>query len=261
MKDPTVSIIIPSFRRAHPDRLPGRDYFRSAKYCVPESQAAEYVNVVGASRVLAIPDSADGNIARKRNWILRNIPRPLLMIDDDVSGLCHTEGVYKRGRWTGKSNQKIMLTPEEADDLIVRGFNLAHQFGCVLWGLNLNEDGRIYKQFKPFSLSAPVLRPFTGHLAHRYLNDERMGSKDDYDFALQVLNKERKILRLNKFAYVCEHGDNAGGIVSSRTIESETKFCRAIERKWGRHIIQYSLQPKRMADLLNARVAVPIGNV
>lgn len=52
MKDPTVSIIIPSFRRAHPDRLPGRDYFQSAKYCVPESQAKDYANVVGASRVV-----------------------------------------------------------------------------------------------------------------------------------------------------------------------------------------------------------------
>jgi hypothetical protein len=74
-----------------------------------------------------------------------------------------------------------------------------------------------------------------------------------------VLHRHKKVLRVNKYAYDCEHGDNAGGIVSMRTWEREVAYCRAIERKWGRHIISYPLEPKKMGDLLNGRVNVPIG--
>lgn len=251
-----VSIVIPSYGR--PNALRGYDYFPTAKYVVPKSQAAAYRKRVAADRLIVIPDKADGNIARKRNWILKHIPRPLLMLDDDVSRLVMTEGRYdKEGRFTGCA-EKIPLTPKQAMEVITQGFNLAHQWGCVLWGLNVNTDGRNYQQYKPFSLTNVILGPFQGHLKHGLLCDERMGTKDDYDFSLQVLHKYKKALRLNKFAYDCDHGDNQGGLVSMRTWEREVHCCRAIEKKWGRHIISYPLEPKRMGDLLNGRVNVPV---
>lgn len=253
-----VFIAIPSIGRA--DALKGYHYFPSARYVVPQSQAAAYLKKVAKSRLVVIPDEADGNIARKRNWILQNLPRPLLMIDDDVARLVMTEGRYdKDGRFLGCAAEKIPLTPDQAVDVIAQGFNLAHHWGCVLWGINVNTDGRNYQQYKPFSLTNVILGPFQGHLDHGLLCDERMGSKDDYDLSLQALNKHRKVLRLNKFAYDCDHGDNAGGIVSMRTMERETAYCRAIEKKWGRHIISYPLKPKKMGDLLNGRVNVPGG--
>jgi hypothetical protein len=155
----------------------------------------------------------------------------------------------------------IRLTPEQTDAVIRNGFNLAHQWGCVLWGLNVNTDGRNYQQYRPFNLSSVVLGPFMGHLDHDLLYDETMGTKDDYDFSLQALNRYRKVLRMNKYAYYCDHGDNGGGIVSMRTMKREMDYCRAIERKWGRHIIRYPLEPKRMSQILNGRVNVPIAGV
>lgn len=255
-----VNIVIPSYKRAH--ALKGYDYFPTARYVIPASQEADYLKTCSPDRLIVIPDECDGNIARKRNWILKNIPRPLLMLDDDVSALAMTEGIYdERGRFTGRCRQHQVLTPEQAHEVIIQGFNLAHQWGCVFWGLNVNTDGRNYQQYKPFSLTAPILGPFQGHLEHDLLCDERMGTKDDYDFFLQVLHRHKKALRLNKFCYVCDHGDNLGGIVSMRTMEKETQYCRAIESKWGRHIISYPLKPRRMSDLLNGRVRVPIAGV
>jgi hypothetical protein len=255
----SVSIIIPSYGR--PNALRGYKYFRTARYVVPKSQAAAYRKTVAKNRLIVIPDSADGNIAKKRNWILRNIPRPILMLDDDVSRLVMTEGRYdQEGKFTGCA-EKIPLTPEQAMEVITQGFNLAHQWGCVLWGVNLNTDGRNYQQYRPFSLTNPILGPLAGHLEHGLFYDERLPFKEDYDFSLQVLNKHRKALRLNKFAYDCDHGDNRGGVVSIRTWELEASNCRAIERKWGRQIISYPLEPKKMIDLLNGRVNVPIAGV
>jgi hypothetical protein len=82
-----MNVVIPSFKRA--DKLLGKDYFTMAKYVVPESQADAYSKVVGKKRVIALPDDQDGNIGRKRNWILRNISRPLIMMDDDVRKLVY----------------------------------------------------------------------------------------------------------------------------------------------------------------------------
>lgn len=77
-----VNIIIPTFKRA--GNVKGFNYFKSSKLCVSESQSAEYARHYGKRRLLVMPDEFEGNIARKRNWILRNVKRPLLMVDDDV---------------------------------------------------------------------------------------------------------------------------------------------------------------------------------
>lgn len=249
-----MNIVIPSYKRSH--RLLGKDYWLEAQYVVPESQAQEYREQVGVDRVIPIPDDQDGNIAKKRNWILKNVPRPLVMIDDDVRCLTMTEG----GK-NSKATQFIKLTYDEAKNVIINGFNLAQDWGCVLWGINVNTDGRNYQQYKPFSLTQVVLGPFMAHLDHDLLYDERMGTKDDYDFSLQVLQRHKKILRMNKYSYDCDHGDNEGGIVSMRTMDREIGYCRAIERKWGRKVISYPLEPKKRSELLNGRVNVPIAGV
>ena len=254
-----VTIAIPSYRRAR--RLAGAEYFKGAKYVVPESQRDEYTATVGAGRLVVIQDSEDGCIGRKRNWILRNIDRPVLMIDDDVEGLATVEGSHEGRDGTGKVNQRKKLTPEQAQAVIEHGFNLANEWGCVLWGIAMNEDGRNYQQYKPFALTEVVLGPFQGHLEHGLMYDERMGTKEDYDFSLQVLNRFRKVLRINKYSYLCRHGDNAGGIVSMRTMERELADCRAIERKWGRAIIHYPLAPRKITELLNGNVNAPIRGV
>lgn len=254
-----INIVIPTYKRAC--ALVGEDYFRFSKYVLPESQRDDYKKMLPAKRMIVIPDENDGNIARKRNWILRNIGRPLLMLDDDVCGLTTTEGIYTGGEFQ-KAKQMVKLTPDQATNVIECGFNLANEFGCVLWGVNVNTDGRNYQQYKPFSLSHVILGPFSGHLKHDLFYDERMGTKDDYDFSLQVLRKYKKILRINKYSYDCSHGTNSGGLVGGRTLELEAKYCQAIMKKWGAGIIKYTLPPKKPTDLLNAaRVNIPIAGV
>lgn len=198
-----INVVIPSYNRANVIQR-GARYFPYAKYVVPESQKAAYAQAVGQDRVVAIPDKHDGNIARKRNWILRNIKRPLLMIDDDVEHLDMTEGM----------REKQKLTAEQAEAVIVHGFNLAYDWDCKLWGINVNTDGRNYQQYKPFTLTQVILGPFQGHFEHGVFCDERMDTKDDYDMSLQILAAYGKLLRLNKYSYHCKHGKNKGGIVS-----------------------------------------------
>jgi len=248
-----MNIIIPSYKRS--DNLIGKDYFNMAKYCVPESQEKEYIKVLGKKRVIILPDDEDGNIVKKRNWILKNISRPLIMIDDDVSELNYFES-------NNNKPKKKTLDINNLTTFFEKSFLLCNEFGAKMWGINQNQDTVAYKQYSPFNLSNIILGPFQGHLDHDLLFDERVGSKDDYDMSLQHLNKYKKVLRLNKYSYDCKHGDNSGGIVSYRSKDKEIEYCKAIMRKWGKRIIQYQIPPKKMTDLLNAKkVNVPIGGV
>lgn len=252
-----MNVIIPSYKRSHD--LKGKDYFFMAKYCVPESQKDEYIKEVGKDRVITLPDNQDGDIVKKRNWILKNIPRPLIMIDDDVKSINYYEN--RKGENDGEHKNKE-LDKHELNNFFKHNFQLCEDFNCKMWGLGQNEDNRIYKEFLPFNLSNIVLGPFQAHLEHGLLFDSRVGTKDDYDMALQQLQKYKKVLRLNKFHYLCEHGDNKGGIVSYRSKEKEIEYCKQIMLKWGKKIIQYKIPPQKMTDLLNAKkVNVPIKGV
>jgi hypothetical protein len=252
-----MNVIIPSYKRSHD--LKGKDYFFMAKYCVPESQEKEYIEAVGKDRVITLPDSEDGDIVKKRNWILNNIEFPLIMIDDDVSEIGYFES--RTGKVDGNHSRKTM-NKNLLIDFFEHNFNLANEFNCKMWGLAQNQDNRICKEFLPFNLTNIILGPFQGHLEHNLIFDNRVGTKDDYDMSLQQLRKFKKVLRLNKFHYLCEHGDNKGGIVSYRSKEKEIEYCKQIMLKWGKKIIQYKIPPTKMTDLLNAKkVNIPIKGV
>lgn len=248
-----MNIIIPSYKRSH--ELKGKDYFLMAKYCIPESQRDEYVKIVGIDRIITIPDDQDGNIVKKRNWILKNVARPLIMIDDDVKKLSYWDN--RKKSYLRKDLDKNLI-----NELFEEFISLSLQFSVKMFGVSQNTDDRVFKEFSPFSLKNIILGPFQGHLDHDLLFDERVGTKDDYDMSLQQLHKYKKILRFNKFAYECDHGDNKGGIVSYRSKGKEVQYCEAIMKKWGSAVIKYELPPKKMTDLLNAKyVNVPIKGV
>lgn len=253
-----LTIVIPSYKRW--DYLAGYDYFNSAKYIIPESQYKKYIEGRDKKRFVVIPDSEDGNIAKKRNWILKNISRPLIMIDDDVKRLTMCEG-GEYFRQHGRAKQMIPLTPSEAVNIMIQAANLAHEWGCPIFGFNLNTDGRNYQQYKPFSLTQPILGPCSGHLDHDLLYDEKMDLKEDYDISIQALNKFRKILRLNKYAVDAAHKENKGGCVSYRTMEREAAACKAIEKKWGTNIIHYNTKKGKYIAYLNGIVHIPINGV
>jgi hypothetical protein len=131
-----------------------------------------------------------------------------------------------------------------------------------MFGLAQNKDDRSFKEYQPFNLCRITLGPFSGHLKHELFYDEIVGSKDDYDMTLQQLHAYKMVLRINKFAYDCDHGNNSGGSVATRTKQKEIDFCKQIMLKWGKSIIQYRIPPKKATDLLNAKkVNVPIKGI
>lgn len=128
-----VNVTIASYKRAH--KLVGYDYFKMAKIVAPHSQRDEYFKTVAKDRLIIIPDKDDGHHCRKRNWILRNITRPVLILDDDVKMIIHTEG-GEHFRRNGRAMQQIPLPADRVEWFIENGFNLAYSWGVPFWGIN-----------------------------------------------------------------------------------------------------------------------------
>ena len=171
-------------------------------------------------------------------------------------------------------------TPYEADTVLAQkinstdvhsflnyGFNLAKEFNCKYWGLNLNNDKGSYREYSPFSLKSVLLGPFGGFIKGfdcRY--DEKLPLKEDYDLSIQALNKYRKILRVNFVHYVCKQHTNEGGCASYRTINREKKQLLLLQKKWGKSIVKEDTTKKKNSNKvktfdINPVIKVPIGGI
>lgn len=227
-------VFIVSYKRAGivtSDRV-----FKNAKLVIPESQYEEYAKheYKNGCELLPIPDEADGNSARKRNYVLEHFQDMgngnTLIVDDDYDHI---------GRITDRKNEKLDV--ERVDALLRNGFQMCRDLGTVLWGINVQSDPKFYKETSPFSMLSPVLGPFQGFVDCPLRYDEDIPLKEDYDLSLQVLQKYHKILRFNMYYYLVNHFDKPGGVVSYRTKQREIENLERLVQKWGKKVIKYNL--------------------
>lgn len=246
-------ILSPSWKRAN--ICTSHEYFTNLKYVVCESQKDDYLE--SNLPIVTCPDSAQGNVSRVRNWILDYAKNEdLLIVDDDIKNI---------GYWDGNNSKK--LSSEEADEFIENGFNLAKQFGVRMWGINIIGDKGAYREYTPFSLTNVILGPFGGFINCDLRYDENLPLKEDYDMSLQVLNKYRKILRINYAHYNCEQHTNLGGCAEYRTLDEEKSQFDLLRKKWGSDIVKTdsqkrSVNRKRQESYdINPIIKIPIAGV
>lgn len=246
-------ILSPSWKRE--SICTSHKYLKGLRYVVCEAQADKYAEK--KLPVLICPDKAQGNVSRVRNWILNHANGGnVCIVDDDIKHL---------GCWDGNKHKK--MTAEEADEFIENGFNLAEQFDVRLWGINLLQDKGAFREYTPFSLTNVILGPFGGFRNCDARYDEALPLKEDYDLSLQLLNKHRKILRINHAHYVCEQHTNRGGCAEYRTIAAERNQFSALAKKWGGKIVRSDSgnskteRTKQKTYDINPIIKVPIGGV
>lgn len=196
-------------------------------YVVRENEAAAYTH--HGANIIKIPESSGvSNIANTRNWILENkISEFIVMVDDDLR---HIEYIHKR--------EHMKLSVDEIDDMMIKGFQMAVDCGSGMWGINCQTDPRFYKINKPFCFSNIVLGPFVAILDCSLRYDENLFLKEDYDMFLQQMNKHRKVLRLDMYAYACDHQKLAGGCQAHRTNSEEKKQFDLLQKKWGSDLVK-----------------------
>lgn len=228
-------VFIASYKRA--GGVTSDAVFKNAKIVIPESQYEEYSKheYENGCELLTIPDEADGNIAKKRNYIMDNFndmcDGNMAIVDDDYEFI---------GMIQDRRNHRLDV--EQVEALLHNGFQMCRDLGTVMWGLNVQRDPKFHRETNPFSMLPVCLGPFQAFCDNPLRYDERLPLKEDYDMSLQVLRKYHKILRFNKFYHEVDHFNKSGGVVSYRTKQKELEQLQELERKWGSKVVKYDIE-------------------
>lgn len=237
-----ISINCPSYKRPKVKTL---KYLPFCKVWVAAEELDEYKASNKGATIEAL-GCKQGNVSRVRNYILdKEFERGadvVCIVDDDLRGIYH----FEKAKHNNFGYEQHKVEAGEFEEFIYKHTIMAQDLGAYLWGVNLNQDKRAYKHSCPFNTKAVVLGPFSCHLkesAIRY--DERLPLKEDYDLSLQHLNKYRKILRLNKFHYMCKQSEQAGGCAAYRNYENEKAQFELLQKKWGKRIVRLDKTSKK----------------
>jgi len=222
-------VCIPSYKRekiAKTQRLFSPDKVIIA---VGMDEVEKYKKELGEEyEYLGIPKERNGNIAKARNFILENAGTDyILMMDDDVDSL----GYFENG-------EKKKFTKDEIDEFIVNGFNMAIGLNVKLWGINMTADRMAYREYSPISFQTPILGTFSGIIKTNLRYDEELYLKEDYDFFLQHLQRDHKILRFNKYHYNTIHLTIPGGCANYRTMQEEKRQAEILKKRWGDKVVK-----------------------
>lgn len=213
---------------------------------VPESQYAEYKKRFAS--VVAIPDDIRG-ITRARNFILdyadAHGEKYIMQCDDDARVFFK----FENKQWHKIPNKQIAYHVEIM-------FQLCADMRTVLWGFQLTDDRRNYREFQPFSTTSVIVASCMGIIADGTRFDENLALKEDYDFSLQILRKYRRVIRSNKYIWRVEHQVTRGGCSQYRSMQAELDAIDYLQKKWGTKVVR--VHPRKPFEII---VRAPIKGV
>lgn len=229
-----VNIFIPSYKR--PGIITTAEIIgeKNCKIVVPESQKKDYLNFY--DNVISIPDKDDGNIARKRNAILKLSQGITWMADDDIKKIIH---IKNRTELNGDE----LIEYLEGAEILMKDINIG------MYGFNISADPVKSIEYLPFNFIKPVYT-FIG-INHDIEYDETMKACEDVDMYLKTIYKGMKIIRDNR--YYCElslqTAKSAGGVEMKR--EQRKEYYRKCIIKWGKDICRIQNNDLRVKTPIN----------
>jgi len=215
-----IRILVPSYGRA--GQASTMSILPSADIVVPESQWDLYEKTY-PGRVLTIPDSKDGNIARKRNAVLDMLEpdEPCFMVDDDLLNV----DKIKHGKLA------------DVQQMLESFSNAAQDAGAYYGGFsNYNDPGKM-AEYAPFSLTKPSYGCVFIRNDPSIRYDESLGRHEDVDIYLQYMLKHRFVFRDNRYYFNFECNKDVAKRVQPGGIQGGDVEHRdaliALRKKWG----------------------------
>ena len=223
-----ISVNIQSYKRDNDvDTL---KLFPDANVWVHTFEIGEYKKCNKGANIRLLPDKTRGNLPRVKNFILETERKndAVVFLDDDMSAI---------NCWEEKSIK--VFKGKGLYAFLEKYTNMCMEWGFALWGINVNSDKQVYREYSPFSTLSYVSSSFACFLKKNELRyDERFPLKEDYDMTVQQFNRYRGLLRINKFFYVKKSAENTGGCALYRNIEKEREQIRLLQKKWGSRIVK-----------------------
>jgi hypothetical protein len=231
-----VKFFSPSYKR--PIKSSTQILYPFVKLVVRESDADEYIK--NGNDIVIVPDSAQGNLCRIRNYILDNFYDDcecIVLLDDDCSGILHHI-----------DNEIKIMSGDELIYFCELYSDMCRDWGFNFWGVNCNSDKKSYRESTPFNTLRYIGGPFQAHINNDIRYDENLPLKEDYDMTLQHINKYNGCLRVNFVSYKVKQAEQIGGCATYRNLEREKTQFELLQKKWGSKIIKQDIGSKRKFD-------------
>ena len=243
-----VKFFVPSYKR--PEKSITQINYPFAKLVVRESDADEYVK--NGNEIIIVPDNAQGNLCKIRNYILDNFFTDcdcIILLDDDC------KGIY---RW--QDQKKIKFQADELMEFCEQMTILCNDYKFKFWGLNCIPDKGAYREHTPFGTLQYIGGPFQAHLKNPIRYDQKLPLKEDYDITLQHIKKYNGCLRVNFANYEVKQAEQSGGCATYRNLQKEIEQFDLLQKKWGSKIIKKDNTSKRKYDF-NPILNIPLKGV
>lgn len=243
-----VEYYIPSYKR--PQKSITQTNYPFAKVVVSADDADKYLD--NGNDIIIVPNAAQGNVCRIRNYILNNVQNAdcCVFMDDDCSGI-----------YVWQKQKKIKLSGDALQEFCEINTLLCIDWGYKLWGLNCVTDKGAYREHTPYATTSYIGSPFHAHITDGgILYDENLPLKEDYDITLQHLHKYRGCMRVNYACYEVKQAEQIGGCAQYRNVKKEIEQFELLQKKWGSEIIQKDKSSKRSFDF-NPILKSPIKGV
>lgn len=225
-------VVSPSYKRSN--KVLSHNLFNDDKfyYAIHEFEKNDYKDF----NTIVMPDSLQGNIARCRNFILNKFEgQNVIQVDDDIKNINIIVNDYEQKKRVVKN-----LTKSDIESLIYNGFEMANDCEATLWGINCQNDPMFYHIIRPFSFQNVVLGTFSAITKrNKFRYDENLPLKEDYDFFIQNILKNKKVLRFNMFHYDADHQKMSGGCQDYRTKDKELLNAKMLKEKYGKLVKFY----------------------
>jgi len=226
-------IIVPSYCRSDTIKTHFAVGLPNAYAVVPESQYEDYKGC--GMNLVKFPDELEGNLPRKRNWIMENLFDDsldfLVMSDDDVVGVdiltdfgCDP------------------LSQDEILEMLCLGYDLSKFYGVSFFGFS-QRNRFIYKKRDRLLVNAFVDETVCGYLDRSLREDEKLTIRADVDLYFRLLIRDGGVLRINFLFPVMKtrHGVGEGGlrsVVDRNRINKDNEIIIGRYGERGRSLIR-----------------------
>ncbi len=172
-------------------------------------------------------------IPSARNAILDFFPEndEILMLDDDISEILRLKTDPAKLK-----NTLAELSTLEIKDFFTEAFDTLKKNNAHLWGV-YPIDNPFYMKNK-LNNKGFIIGTMFGVIKTELRFDEKLKLKEDYDFTLQHILRDKKVCRFDGYTIKAEHYNNDGGCVSQRKENTnlEKECCNYILAKHPRFI-------------------------
>lgn len=199
-----------------------------------EEEAEEYREAHPDVKVISTNTKYVNN-ARNKMLDIYGAGSRVVMMCDDVEKIVQLAG----------SKSLRTLSAEEIDGVIRRGFEACKKYEVGLWGVYPIANHFFMK--RRINTKGFIIGTFCGVVVSDIRMDAELILKEDYDFTLRHIIRDKKVIRFDDVAVKAKHYTNKGGCVDMRTPEIEQKCIARLEQLYPGLIRR---NPKRENEIL-----------